>query len=200
MLPGLHQLLANTSLFLCWCSFSIFYLRQFAFCWLYKALHGLNSFSNHTSHPPKGQHIAACLSHQLLNLCRLGSCFFIPASPYPKMPEILLPFHSLNQNWKLLSHWALICQLAAVCWAIVLWITWKASPGQGPRRVWDPLPIHDLWRALRGLCRDEPCAGCWKLWQASPWLKEEQGWTGPWLSDWTPKIAHDQGVFEKHSY
>lgn len=107
----------------------------------------------HTFHPPKGQYIAACLSHQLINLCRLGSCYFIPESPCPKMPEILLPFHSLNQNWKLLSHSAFICQLAAACQAILLWIIWKASLGRYPQRGWEPTSSRNFGGGWNGFAR-----------------------------------------------
>lgn len=137
--------------------------------------------SGHTFHSPKGQQIVACLSHTFINLCRLGSCYFIPESPCPKMPEILLPFHSVNQNWKLLSHRTLICQLAAACRAILLWIIWKASLGPDPQRDWEPPPCS--WTPFGGVkwfCRVAPVhvtgwdALCCKGWQVSHWPEEEQ--------------------------
>lgn len=125
----------------------------------------------HTLRTPKGQQITACLSHQFINLCGLGSCYFIHESLCPKMPEILLPFHSLNQNWKLLSHSALICQLDAACRAILLWIIWKASLSYDPQRSWDPHLSVNFGGgevALQG----RPL--CWKGWQVSHWPEKEQ--------------------------
>lgn len=109
--------------------------------------------SGHTFHPPKGQQILSSFSHQFIDLCRLGSCYFSQENHCPKMPGTLLPFHILNQNWKLLSHSSLICKLTAACWAVLLWVIWRASFNRHPQKGWEHLFIHELWWGVECLCR-----------------------------------------------
>lgn len=154
----------------------------------------------------RAMQIAACLSHQFIYLFRLGSCYFIPEIPCPKMPEILLPFHSLNQNWKLLSHRALICHLAAACWGILLWIIWKASLGLDPQRGWEAPLSMNFAGGVKRLCRVKPSAWCR---QRRPVLEVVAGfpltWRGAELNcsivfSFKNKGHLWSGCFKKHIY